>query len=520
MFHSEAVHAVVFFFLCSCFGSVVADDRLPIPDKAAQKEAVDLVKEVFGKEIKAAQTPDQKLALTKKLLEQSSGTNDGPSVRYAMLQIALDIAPDASVAINIVDEIAKHFQIDSLNEKASTVWQMSKKARTSSQHVSVAETAMILMEDAARRDNYVHAIKLSDIALKAAEKAKDFRLVNTVRKKATEVSSNKGLYDSVQAMLATLEANPTDPKANGVVGKYRCFIRGDWQDGLPMLALSNNDELRELAASELKLPEQSTEQVMLADGWYLQAERANGETKNRMSRRAAHWYQMALRSQPILSGLVKTKVEKRIRDLSDFGKVDPPQKKEEGPFAHFAGTWTVRYQHGHGRQYVIDANGNVSFGAFRGKLSSMEKQIFLNIEDGKIERLRLDRAFLRVEHFNPASKFPNNPLRGVGKKLVKVDTVDFDALAGTWTFKYGNNAVRHYSIDKRGNAVFLNYSKTDTRRGRITLIDGYLILDFNDGKIERLHIHDNSLTTELFYAEDGYPYPHRIIWYGKGTRNG
>ena len=50
--------------LAFSFHSVsLADDRLPVPDKAAQQEAAAIVQDVFGDQIKAAAKPDEKLAL-------------------------------------------------------------------------------------------------------------------------------------------------------------------------------------------------------------------------------------------------------------------------------------------------------------------------------------------------------------------------------------------------------------------------------------------------------------------------
>ena len=35
--------------------------------------------------------------------------------------------------------------------------------------------------------------------------------------------------------LATLEKEPADPKANLAVGRYLCFFKGNWDQGLPKL---------------------------------------------------------------------------------------------------------------------------------------------------------------------------------------------------------------------------------------------------------------------------------------------
>ena len=54
--------------LCSLAG---ADDRQPVPDEATQQKTDALVQEVFAEEIKKATKPDDKLTLSKRLIEES-----------------------------------------------------------------------------------------------------------------------------------------------------------------------------------------------------------------------------------------------------------------------------------------------------------------------------------------------------------------------------------------------------------------------------------------------------------------
>lgn len=54
-----------------------------------------------------------------------------------------------------------------------------------------------------------------------------------------------------KASLAALEAKPTDPVANVAVGKFYCLLKGQWSQGIPMLALGNDPTLSELAKAEL-----------------------------------------------------------------------------------------------------------------------------------------------------------------------------------------------------------------------------------------------------------------------------
>ena len=111
--------------------------------------------------------------------------------------------------------------------------------------------------------------------------------------------------------VATIETTPTDPEANSAVGRFLCFVKGDWESGIPMLAIGNEETLKNLAERELSMPISAGEQVALGDAWWTIGESLNGLSKRNIVMRAQHWYLTAL---PKLSGLSAARVRKRIGD--------------------------------------------------------------------------------------------------------------------------------------------------------------------------------------------------------------
>ncbi len=303
--------------LLSCATTVHADDRLPIPDVAAQKEADALVKEIFGDEIAKAKTPDEKSAFIKKLLEESATTGTSPEGRYSILKAALDVAPDAGVAMSVIENMAKQFRIDELNAKAYTIKKISDSVTTHSERKALAESAVRLMDRYVEMDNFDAALVLGKTALSAATRSKDSQLLHVVQEKNAYAAALQKQYADVKVALATLATNPVDAKSNLTVGKYKCFGKSEWEDGLPMLALGDDEGLKKLASQELRGPTTSNEQVALADGWYDLAQKS-GEGKDRMLQRAAYWYKRCLQTEPQLSGLLRKKVETRSDELSQL----------------------------------------------------------------------------------------------------------------------------------------------------------------------------------------------------------
>ncbi len=108
-------------------------------------------------------------------------------------------------------------------------------------------------------------------------------------------------YTSVLEAMAALRHNPRNPDASLIVGRHLCFTKGDWANGLPMLALGSDVALKALAAADLQGAATSEEQVKLGDAWWKVAKQ-----------RAIYWYARAESGAD--SQLLKDRLEKRIKE--------------------------------------------------------------------------------------------------------------------------------------------------------------------------------------------------------------
>ena len=117
-----------------------AQERSPVPSIAAREKAGELVREVFGREIAEARKASEKRLLIDKLVSEAE-SNDG-AAKFALLKAALDIAPDAMSAVEVIDVMAGAFEVDVQRVKTSTIWRISKTARTIPEHKAVAEAAI------------------------------------------------------------------------------------------------------------------------------------------------------------------------------------------------------------------------------------------------------------------------------------------------------------------------------------------------------------------------------------------
>jgi hypothetical protein len=190
---------------------------------------------------------------------------------------------------------------------------MCKSAGPHSPSNAIVDNLLTVMEEALTKGELDTAKQLGAAATDLARRSKDptFIKETVVRQKAIakELVEVKKAQAEVEGAADMLEKNPTDAAANSIAGRYRCFIEGKWDQGIPMLALGDDPALKDLAVKELKGVTDATQQANLADGWWDLGEKKVDLMRKNLRGHAAYWYQQAL---PGLTGLVKEKVEKRL----------------------------------------------------------------------------------------------------------------------------------------------------------------------------------------------------------------
>jgi len=298
-----------------------AEARVTVPGEAAQAAARKTINEVFGKQWEAARTSAARQALAASLLEQAGKLADDPAGQFVLLEMARDMAvrgDDPTTALAAADALAATFEVDGLAIKAETVVRLAGSVTGAEQAKMLLEQTLDLVDAAVSREAFAQARELVTAAAKIAYKARDKALrerINGYRQWIDELVREQPRY--LEAMKK-LDADPVDPEANLIAGRFRWFGKGDSVWGIPMLALGSDAGLKTLAIAELKVTDSIDERVTLADGWWERAAQETGRAQQQVRWRAAGWYQLVL---PKLSGLAKARVEKRLSEVS--GPIPP-----------------------------------------------------------------------------------------------------------------------------------------------------------------------------------------------------
>lgn len=329
------------------FSAAVYAAKQPVPSEADQHQALALVKEIYGKKHQDAKTAEQKITLANILLQKAFESKSDPPSHFVLLKLAQDVAASAGeveLALKAVEETIAAFDVKALATKYDVLSKIAPCVRTQKQNEDLLRSTITFMDESVSEDAFETAETIAILVRGASNELRPKELTSRLAAKLTEIKEIAAEYAKAKEAVALLKQQPTDSALNLTAGKYYCFWKGKWDQGLTVLALGSDDELKTLAMQELTDVTDVNEQMKLADSWWALAETQSGHSKEVIQGRATHWYRRAL---PNLRGLIKDKAERRLAtfDGNSIPKVpvgsrpeaSRPSSTEEGWISLFDG---------------------------------------------------------------------------------------------------------------------------------------------------------------------------------------
>lgn len=301
--------------------------RAPIPSAEEQRVAMDLLRETYKKEYDDAKSREDKQKLGVKLIDQARKIRAATPERFVLLKVGMDVAAkngEATAALVAVDEMAHSFEIARLPIAVDTIIKLDGSVREPGENTRLFKESATLIEQVVTEDQFAQAGEVFNVAISAARRSGDRVAAGQVEDLRKRVFDMKSAYADIEPDLAKLATTPDDPAANLNVGRYYILIKGDWLKGLPMLAASGDETLRQLAADDIAVPATPEEQIKLADRWWEQGVRPRGAQYNWPEVRAAQWYREAVKV--LDSGLLKVQADRRIKEVEK--ELDPAKIPE------------------------------------------------------------------------------------------------------------------------------------------------------------------------------------------------
>jgi hypothetical protein len=258
-------------------------------------------------------------------------------LRYVLLREARDLAAKAGnyeSTIKAVEDMARIFAEDVWEMKADVLEKVDAKAgiemdrrfgrenTTKPYHRDFASFALIAADEAVEDDAFRAAERIVKVAEANAAPAGDARLKALVPERLKELAALRKAYEPIPGARKTLALRPDDPEANLVVGKFYSLAKGDWNRGLPRLALSSDSRFKDLAKSDLETGSDPDAMAELGDRYAAQADMEGDPAKTHLLWRACYWYERAEGLYPKPSGTkvaaTRAEIEKKLPPARPF----------------------------------------------------------------------------------------------------------------------------------------------------------------------------------------------------------
>lgn len=291
-----------------------AQQRLPAPESASQQKAVERIQGVFPDEYKSTNR-DVKAKLAKQLLELGRVEKDAVA-RFALYREAVRLASengDTATAMQAIDAMEAAYKIDPAAVTAYALGNLSKSVGGNEDSEAFAQQCQRFAAVLIDENRFDEAKTILGYGYNAVRRIRGSKLALALRETGEQIDSIAKDFKKVEAHAETLKTNPDDPAANLEVGRFECFVKGNWKSGLGHLAKGSDATLKRLAAETLAQPAEAQEKYKLASAWWKQGEALGGVTQQRVQGYASRIYSDAL---PELTGLSKVTAEKRIAEVA------------------------------------------------------------------------------------------------------------------------------------------------------------------------------------------------------------
>ncbi len=294
--------------------------KKPAPSAVAQDKAEAVIRNIFkAKYAGAAENAGARRELAKILFDEGKKTTDDDDLRFVAIREARDLAArggDLTLAFQAADELAAGYVVDLPHMKLELLKLAAKLDAGPDEQRALVRRMLLVVAEAVELDQYEVAKTAGQLAESLARKAEAHDLIAEAHKRVKALAQQQAAFEQVRPALKHLQDKPADPAANLTVGKYLCFIKGRWGEGLRHLEKGSDADLRVLAARDAKVADASTpeddEARAVADAWWDRARTEGPGAAGQIRLRAYRYYKLVL---PRLAGLTKARIQERVQEV-------------------------------------------------------------------------------------------------------------------------------------------------------------------------------------------------------------
>ncbi len=273
--------------------------RLAIPSEEQRAQANKAIREMYADDFAKKLPPDRK-RLGDQLYTDARQMAKEPPEQYVMLKEALAIGievQDSKLIMDSADALDEVFEVNGFDLKVAGLEKIASTSTQSAALKQVAESIQELSEELANQDQFEKAIKLNSIAISCYNRSGSVQQQRDLETRQAQLRTTQDAFQAVLPAVEKLKTMPGDPESSTVVGQFRCFQQGRWEDGFRLLVNASNPALKKLAEMELNATSNfEMTDVQRGDLWWDYAESIADPNKSIAKGRAKFWYSKGLES--------------------------------------------------------------------------------------------------------------------------------------------------------------------------------------------------------------------------------
>lgn len=284
------------------------------PDATAQAAARKRLDEKFSPQ--KAGTPEEKLAVAKKLVDAAAQSPGEPADTYMLNRTAAQLfleAGNLKSSMEAVDKLAAAFLIDELAWRSAALKQYIAGEPVEAKAAVAVEQSKAVFDRYLAEKQYEPATELVEKLLDYCQRSKEREGRKLLVDRQAEIKRRETAWNQYSQAVERLKEKPDDAEANQIVGQWRCLVESDWTHGLKNLGNSADSRLQAVARAELLGATTPADQAKLGGMWYDLSSRYQDDLRTGMRKRAGFWYQKAYARLP--AGITKITIEKRLTEL-------------------------------------------------------------------------------------------------------------------------------------------------------------------------------------------------------------
>ncbi|MCA9137692.1 MAG: DUF1559 domain-containing protein [Planctomycetales bacterium] len=296
--------------------------REPIPSAIELTSAQDKLRQIFHDKLVEAKTAEDKSRLASEFIATAEGLDADPAGAYVLQRAALRLAiesSDSTVLIKAVDQRVARFEVDSFRENLKWIQEFGEQTASRDSSTvkgdEILRRAIPVIYAGIRENEFMLASSVSRIANRFTGRASEDKVARLLTRLRTQLGTAKREYEKSVEDLHRFRINPDDRASGAAFGSFLCFIKGDWQTGLKMIADGGSGDLAEVAKMDLRGASRAIDQVAIADAWWDLSQRGSGIYRQGAEDRAVMWYTLAVERLP--ESLDKIHVQNRLKEAEE-----------------------------------------------------------------------------------------------------------------------------------------------------------------------------------------------------------